>query len=73
MTLLSWFLLPFSCMLMVFIHEIKFKLLYSETFGSDFIYVVLLNLPFVVGLIWTYSVFSKNSFRFSHTPDFDNH
>jgi hypothetical protein len=60
-TALSWFLLPVICITVVIVHEIKFNLTYNEKFGSSFLYIVLLNLPFIVGLIWTYSSYRKSN------------
>ena len=51
---LSWFLLPFGFITIVFIHEINFNIKYSEKVGSDLIYIVILNFPFILGLIWSY-------------------
>ena len=39
-------------MAVVFIHEIRFNLKYNETrFENDFIYVLIMNIPFIIGLI----------------------
>ncbi|MFT3680647.1 MAG: hypothetical protein QM791_10270 [Ferruginibacter sp.] len=52
---LSWFLLPFCLIITVLVHEIILKIKYSERFfSSDFIYVLILNLPFMLGLGWNY-------------------
>jgi len=56
---LSWFLLPVGFMTIVFVHEITFKIKYNEKFDSDFVYVVILNLPFLFGLIWSYLLYKK--------------
>jgi len=53
-TLLCWFLLPSICIMTSVIHEIIFNLKYNEKFESSFIYVIILNMPFLVGLVWTY-------------------
>jgi len=60
LTVLSWFLLPFSFIAIVFIHEISFRIKYESKFGDDFIYVLILNLPFVFGLIWSYLRYRKS-------------
>lgn len=60
---LCWFLLPFAWILMVFIRDIKLRLMHNEDFDSDFVHVVLLNVPFIVGLIWTYLDYRKNNYH----------
>ena len=63
LTALSWFLLPFVFITIVFIHEIRVRVNYEEEFGSDFIYVLILNIPFIVGLIWSYFRYRKINYR----------
>ena len=60
---LTWFLLPFVLIIVVFFHEVSFKIKYNETFGNDFIYIFILNFPFIVGLIWTYYKYKKINYR----------
>src|SRR6478672_7916758 len=45
LTMLSWFLLPFSFILTILVYEINFRLMYNEKFGADFIYILLLSIP----------------------------
>lgn len=61
LTALTWFLLPFGCIAIVLIHDIKHRLKYENGFGSDFMQLLLLNVPFIFGLIWTYIKFRKNN------------
>jgi hypothetical protein len=62
MAILSWFLLPFSFIGVVISHEISFKTKYEAgRFGTDFIYILILNLPFVIGLVWSYFSYSRTS------------
>jgi hypothetical protein len=56
---LSWFLLPFGFMTIVFVHEITFKIRYNEKFESDFVFVLILNFPFLFGLIWSYVIYKR--------------
>jgi hypothetical protein len=51
---LTWFLLPLGFIAVVFIHEMKLKIKYDEKFNDEFVYILILNIPFVIGLIWTY-------------------
>lgn len=59
LTFLSWFLFPVALITFVIIHEISFSIKYQEKLTSDFIYTIILNLPFVVGLIWSYYKYKK--------------
>ena len=56
---LTWFLLPFGFIIVVFFHEISFRIKYNEKFDNDFMYISVLNFPFIVGLIWTYCKYKK--------------
>ncbi|MCL2131922.1 MAG: hypothetical protein FWH36_05665 [Lentimicrobiaceae bacterium] len=50
----SWFLLPFSFISMVIIHEFHLEEI------EYFIPVILINIPFIFGLILSYVIFLKN-------------
>lgn len=63
LTIITWFLLPFGCITIVLIHDIKHRLKYDSEFGSDFLHLLLMNVPFIFGLIWTYTKFRKNNYR----------
>jgi hypothetical protein len=63
LTFLSWFLLPFGFISIVFIHEISFSIEFHTKLGSDFIYVIILNLPFIFGIIWNYIKYIKATDR----------
>ena len=56
---LSWFLLPFSFVLVVFGKAIN----EFVTAGSvwEIIYATLGNIPFIIGLLWGYNRFKKNN------------
>ena len=51
---LSWLFLPFSFIIIVIVHEINFSMKYEGKLGSDFNYLIILNVPFIIGLIWSY-------------------
>jgi hypothetical protein len=58
----SWFLLPFSFISMVFIHEINFAIKFGAgRFGSNFIPVILINIPFIFGLIVSFVIFLRKN------------
>ncbi len=72
---LCWFLLPFGFIAIIINHEINFKLQYEAgKFGNDFIYLIILNVPFVIGLIWSYfnyintSSANKRSLKHPYPP-----
>jgi len=52
--ILTWFLLPFGYILMVFIQDIKNRIKYTFGFGNDFIFLLIMILPFVIALCWTF-------------------
>ena len=69
--ILSWFLFPYGFITIVFIHEVRFNIKYSEyninghitsnelKFENDFLYLLILNIPFIIGLIWGFLSFSN--------------
>ncbi len=59
---LSWFSLPFGFITIVFIHEINLNIKYEEKGDSDLVYIVIFNLPFILGLIWSYYKYQKLNF-----------
>lgn len=52
--ILTWFLLPFGYISMVLIHDIENRIKYAFGFGNDFIFLLMMTLPFVIGLCWTF-------------------
>jgi hypothetical protein len=58
--ILSWFLFPFGFMTIVFFHEIGYDIKYDESeFGYSFIYILIMNILFIIGLIWGFLSFSN--------------
>lgn len=51
---LSWFLLPYFYLIIIFIHDIKIRIKYDFGFGNDFLYLLVMTIPFVIGLCWTF-------------------
>jgi hypothetical protein len=62
MNFLSWFLLPFGFIMIALIHEISFKIKYNEKIEDDFVYTLILNVPFIFGLVWTYIKYRKTNY-----------
>ena len=52
--ILTWFLLPFGYIFMVFIQDLNNRIKYTFGFGNDFIFLMIMTLPFVVALCWTF-------------------
>ena len=59
--ILSWFLLPFGFITIVSIHEVRFNIKYNNElkFENDSLYLLIMNIPFIIGLIWGFLSFSN--------------
>ena len=57
--ILAWFLLPFAYFSMIFIHEIGTRIKYEFGFGNDFLYLLIMTIPYVIGLSWTFINYRK--------------
>jgi hypothetical protein len=57
--LFTWFLLPLGYITMVFIQDIGNRIKFSFGFGKDFIFLLIVTIPFVVGLCWTFLEYRK--------------
>ena len=55
----SWFLLPIAYITIVLTYAIQSRIKYEFGFGSDFIYLLFMTLPFVIGLYWTFMKYRK--------------
>ena len=58
--ILTWFLLPFGYILMVLIHDLKIRNRFAFGYGNDFIFLLIMTLPFVIGLSWTFMKYRQN-------------
>lgn len=56
---LSWFLLPMGWIIIAVYKTTYDRLTYQGGTTVQFMYLITLNLPFVVGLVWTYVLFIK--------------
>ena len=56
LNLFSWFLLPMGFIFFMVLSQIQSIIKYEES-RSDLFYIILLNIPFLVGLIWGYISF----------------
>jgi hypothetical protein len=58
-TFLSWFLLPMGWILITVYKTIDHRLNYETGTKDQLVYLITLNLPFVIGLVWTYVIFIR--------------
>jgi hypothetical protein len=52
--IVTWFLLPVGYIGSVLIHEITIRIKFGFGFGKDFIFLLIMTLPFIFGLCWTF-------------------
>lgn len=57
--ILSWFLLPCFYLTIIFIYDLKIRIKYDFGFGNDFLYLLIMTIPFIVGLCWTYAKYRQ--------------
>ncbi|HEY4788859.1 MAG TPA: hypothetical protein VIH57_22570 [Bacteroidales bacterium] len=65
--ILTWFLLPCGYIITVLISDIHNRMKYDFGFGNGFIYLLIMTLPFVIGLSATFIKFRQ---KINH-PVFD--
>ncbi len=58
LNLLSWFLLPVGFIFFMVLNQIQSVIKYEES-RNDLVYIIILNIPFLVGLVWSYISFRK--------------
>ena len=59
LNILTWFLLPVVYVTIVFIHDIKIRTKYEFGFGNDFVFLLIMTTPFIVGLSWTFKAYRQ--------------
>jgi hypothetical protein len=59
LTFISWFLLPLTPVFIVMYYALKTQIGQENAFGDGFWYVVILNLPNVIGLVWGYYKYAR--------------
>ena len=57
--ILVWFLLPFVYISIIWIHDIENRIKFEFGFGNDFFYLLIMTIPFVIGLSWTFIKFRQ--------------
>ncbi len=58
-SLLSWFLLPITWISLAVYKTVIHNINYEATKTEELFYLITLNLPFIIGLTWTYILFIK--------------
>ena len=57
--ILTWFFLPFAYISIIWIHDIEYRIKYSFGFGNDFLYLLIMTIPYVVSLSLTFIMYRK--------------
>ena len=57
LSLLTWLFLPITCIAITLIYEINQSIKINVILGSGFIYVLIMTVPYVITLIWTFLKF----------------
>ena len=52
--MLVWFLLPFVYISIIWIHDLENRFKFEFGFGNSFFYLLVMTVPFVIGLSWTF-------------------
>ena len=55
----AWFLLPFVYISIILLHDIEYRIKYDFGFGNDFLYLLIMTIPYVIGLCWTFIKYRK--------------
>lgn len=58
--ILTWFLLPVGYITMVLTYDIGNRIKYEFGFGNGFIYLLIMTIPFVISLYWTFVKYRQN-------------
>ena len=66
--MLTWFLLSFGYITIILIHDIKTRIRYEFGFGTDFIYLLIMTIPFIIGLCWTFKKYRQKIIIAIKTP-----
>ena len=48
--ILTWFLLPYLYIAVILIHDVETRIRHEFGFGTGFLYVLIMTMPFVIGL-----------------------
>ena len=52
--ILAWFLLPYVYISIIWIHDLENRIKFEFGFGNDFFYLLIMTIPFVIGLSRTF-------------------
>ncbi len=59
-SLMTWFLLPFVYILIVLVHDLQLRIKMGFGFGNDFMYHLIMILPFIIGLSRTFTQYRND-------------
>ena len=55
----AWFLMPFGYILIILLHDFEYRIKYDFGFGNDFFYLLIMIIPYIIGLCWTFIEYRK--------------
>ena len=55
----TWFLLPFIYIIMIWVNDLQNRIHFEFEFGKGFVYLLIMTLPFVIALVWTFIAYRK--------------
>jgi len=55
----TWFFLPFFYITMIYSHDINTRIKFEFGSGNDFLYLLIMTLPFIIGLIWSFTKYRQ--------------
>ncbi len=58
--ILTWFFLPFAYIAPVLIHDLEYRIKYTFGFGNDFLYILIMTIPYVTCLCWTFIKYRRD-------------
>ncbi len=59
MNILTWFLFPLLYVIIIFIQDLTARVRLDLGFGVDFLYLLFMTIPFIVGLVLTFVKFRQ--------------
>jgi len=60
--ILTWFLLPSGYIVFILFYDIKNRINYDFGFGNGFIYLLIMTMPYIIGLFTTFIKFRQKRF-----------
>ncbi len=63
--ILTWFFLPYAYITLVLIHDIRNRIKFDFGYGNDFLSLLVMTIPYVIGLCWTFIKFRQENTDYS--------